>query len=143
MLDAANLETLKRLADVLIPASDEMPSASQAEIETWHASVLTARPELAEPLQELITSATAKEPIAYVEYLRKHNRRRFRVLSAIVCGAYFMNPTVQKLIGYNGQEPQPIDPHADDLEQDLLKTVICRGPIFRPTTDSGPEKNSR
>ncbi|MDG2223024.1 MAG: hypothetical protein P8L85_16710 [Rubripirellula sp.] len=140
MLHKADLETLNRLADVLIPASDGMPSASQADLETWHQSVLDARPELAEPLQTLIASATAKEPSTHVEYLRKHNRRIFRVLSTIVSAAYFMNPSVQKLIGYNGQQALPTDPvddniEADLIEADLIEAVVSRGPIFRVAAD--------
>ncbi|MGB0597054.1 MAG: hypothetical protein ACPGLY_10205 [Rubripirellula sp.] len=139
MLNKADLKTLNRLADVLIPASGNMPSASQAGLETWHQHVLKVRPELAEPLQTLIASATTREPNRHVEYLREHNRRNFRVLTTVVCSAYFMNPSVQKRIGYHGQQPLQTEIHNKDFETDLLEAVVRRGPIFRVAADDATE----
>jgi hypothetical protein len=44
-----------------------------------------------------------------------------------------MNPDVQQAIGYTGQEPNPMDPIPDYMEDGLLSSVIRRGPIYRPT----------
>ncbi|MCP4885739.1 hypothetical protein N9D23_03495 [Rubripirellula sp.] len=139
MLNKADLETLNRLADVLIPANENMPSASQADLETWHQHVLKVRPELAEPLQKIIASATTQEPNRHVKYLREHNRRNFRVLTTVVCSAYFMNPSVQERIGYNGQQPLQTELLHEDFETDLLEVVVRRGPIFRVAADDATE----
>jgi hypothetical protein len=57
------------------------------------------------------------------------------VLTAVVPGAYFMNPAIREAIGYPGLERRPIDESAEpDYNQDgLLDSVVARGPVYRPT----------
>ena len=57
------------------------------------------------------------------------------MLTAVVPGAYFLNPAMREAIGYPGVEARPIDPDAppDYLEDGLLDSVIARGPVYRPT----------
>ena len=40
---------------------------------------------------------------------------------------------VRAKLGYGGQGAKPIDPHPDYLDDDLLQSVISRGPIYRRT----------
>ena len=65
--------------------------------------------------------------------LRAGDPAAFGVLAEIVPGAYFLNPEVQRAIGYAGQTPRSIDPRPDYMEDGLLESVIRRGPIYRPT----------
>lgn len=132
-LDPQRAETLEQLANQLIPADHDRPSASQADVATWHEAVLQARPDLAKPLATLIDSAVGKEPAEFVRQLRANDQAAFGVLTELVCGAYFMNPEVQRAIGYTGQGPHPIDPRVDYMEDGLIESVIKRGPIYRPT----------
>lgn len=125
---------LAGLADVLIPAGDGMPSASQAGVTgPWLDAVLTARPDLAIGLKEVLNKARHRDPSEVVSHLRASHPLAFDVLAEIVPGAYFMNPEVQQAIGYSGRDPRPIDPHPDYLDDRLLDSVIRRGPIYRPT----------
>ena len=132
-LDTQQLQLLEALGDQIIPVDAQMMSASQAEISTWSDSVLEARPDLVSPLLALLESARSENPRDFVDQLRRDESTSFDVFSEVVCGAYFMNPLVQKAIGYNGQGPREIDPRVDYLEDGLLESVIKRGPIYRPT----------
>jgi hypothetical protein len=57
------------------------------------------------------------------------------VLTAVVPGAYFLNPETRAALGYPGLERRPIDPDAaPDYDDDgLLASVIERGPVYRAT----------
>jgi hypothetical protein len=123
-----------QLADVLIPAGERMPAASQAGVAGEHLDqVLTARPDLATGLKALLELARGQEPERLVRELREGNRELFGILAELVPSAYFLNEEVRKLIGYSGQAPLPIDPHPDYQDDGLLDSVISRGPIYRPS----------
>lgn len=123
-----------QLADVLIPAGDEMPSASQAGVSRIHLDqVLAARPDLVGGLRQLLDEACGCDAAAFVAQQRRENTAAFGLLAEIVPAAYFLNERVRQLIGYAGQTAQPIDERPDYLEDGLLDSVIGRGPIYRPT----------
>ena len=55
--------TLAGLADVLIPAADGFPSASQAGVAgEWLDRVIEARPDLDEGLRQVLTAAEGRDP---------------------------------------------------------------------------------
>ena len=125
---------LASLADVLIPAGDGMPAASQADVAgEWLDAVLTARPDLAIGLKDVLNKARHRNPSEVIADLRANDHAAFDVLAEIVPGAYFMNPDVQQAIGYAGRSARPIDPHPDYNDNGLLESVMGRGPIYRPT----------
>jgi hypothetical protein len=132
--DREERSLLAALADVLIPAGDGMPAASQAGVaDEWLDAVLTARPDLASGLKELLSKVRNRNPSEAIADLRAHDHALFEILAEVVPGAYFMNPDVQRAIGYIGRSARPIDPSPDYLEDGLLESVIRRGPIYRPT----------
>lgn len=136
---ALDRPTLAALADVLIPAADGMPSASEAGAAgEWLDEVLRVRGDLEAPLHGLLERARGVDPAAEVDRLGREEPEAFEALATAVAGAYFLNPEVRRLIGYPGQERRPIEPEdPPDYEQDgLLASVIERGPIFRPTPES-------
>lgn len=123
-----------RLADVLIPAGNGQPSASEAGVAgDGLDQVLLARPDLVGRLKDLLTRAAGQDPAVFVAELRASDPMMFGTLAEIVPAAYFMNPNVQKAIGYTGQGPKTMDPYPDYMEYGLLESVIKRGPIYRPT----------
>jgi hypothetical protein len=131
---------LAQLADELIPARANNLSASQADVAgRWLDEVLQARPDLAEPLRQLLAQAQGCEPVAFVADLRANKPAAFAILAEVVPSAYFMNPQVREAIGYAGQTGREIDPHPDYLDDGLLDSVIGRGPIYRPTPTGGPQ----
>lgn len=135
--DEDDRRTYAGLADVLIPAKDQYPSASQAGVAGVLLDVvLRSRPDLGDGLREILEGAWDRQnPSEFVFGLEKENPELFGVLTILVRGAYFMNPTVRKLFGYRGQLAEPIDYEAtpEYLEDDILQPVIHRGPIYRPT----------
>jgi len=125
---------LARLVDVLIPAADGFPSASEAGVcREGLDAVLAARPDLEASLKDVLRKAASGEPAQAIEVLRSRDAAAFGALAEFAAAAYFMNPHVRQVIGYSGQNPHPIDPRPDYLDDDLLESVIRRGPIHRPT----------
>jgi hypothetical protein len=132
--DAHERQALEKLVDVLIPAGDGFPSASEAGVcGQGLDAVLAARPDLEAGLKEVLGKAANAAPAEAVEELRCHAAAAFGVLAEFAAAAYFMNAAVRRSLGYGGQNAQPIDPRPDYLDDDLLEPVIRRGPIYRPT----------
>src|SRR5262249_3890434 len=96
----------------------------------------TARPDLEASLKDVLRKTAGMEPAQAIDDLRSCDAAAFGVLAEFAAAAYFMNPSVRQAIGYHGQNPHPIDPHPDYLDDGLLAAVIRRGPIYRPTPGS-------
>ncbi len=125
---------LGALADVLIPAGEGFPSASEAGVAAEGLeNILSFRPDLAAGLKKLLASATGRPAAQVVAELQQRDPAGFSILAEFVPGAYFLNPTVRAKLGYHGQGAHPIDPRADYLDDGLLQSVLDRGPIYRPT----------
>jgi hypothetical protein len=132
--DANERAWLAGWADVLIPAGNDFPSASQAGVANEGLDqVLAFRPDLAAPLKNLLAQARGRSAAEFVGTLQRDDPASFAILAEFVPGAYFLNTQVRAKLGYSGQRPQPIDPHPDYLDDGLLRSVIDRGPIYRPT----------
>ena len=87
------------LADVLIPAAGNMPSASQAGVAgTWLDHVLAARTDLAAGLADVLGKARGSKPTEAIALLKAGDPAAFGVLAEIVPAAYFMNPEVRAAI---------------------------------------------
>ena len=132
--ESKDREILAALADVLIPANDDFPSASQADVANELLdTVLESRPDLVEGLQKIFKAAAGINPEEFMNELRAQDEASYGILTELVAGAYFLNEQVRARLKYDGQSPRPIDPRADYLDDDLLQSVINRGPVFRPT----------
>jgi hypothetical protein len=122
------------LADLLIPAGDGFPSASEAGVANEGLDQLLAvRPDLLDPLKGLMLRGKDRPPTGFLEELRTNDPAAFGVLAEVVPGAYFLNPDVRARLNYDGQSSRPIDRRQDYLDDGLLQSVINRGPIYRPT----------
>jgi len=139
--DSNERAVLAGLADVLIPAGESFPSASEAGVAGEGLDqVLSFRPDLADGLKKILASAHGRPPAEVVADLQVKDPAGFGLLAELVPGAYFLNPQVRAKLDYHGQGPRPIDPRPDYLDDGLLQSVIDRGPIYRPT--SGQEEAS-
>lgn len=133
-LDESARQTLIALADLLIPASERMPSASQAGVGgEWIDRALAARGDWVADLVALLENARGKEPRTVLAELQVSAPPSFTMLTELVAGAYLMNPDVRKLIGYSGQRAIPIRESSEEQQelQELMAPVIRRGPIYR------------
>jgi len=132
--DPTERAVLANLADVLIPAGEGFPSASEAGVaDAGLDQVLSVRPDLAAGLKKILASASGRPPAEVVVELQTKDPVGFGVLAEVVPGAYFLNPQVRAKLGYGGQGARPIDPRADYLEDGLLQSALKRGPVYRPT----------
>ena len=138
ILDPTERKLLADLADVLIPAGEGLPSASQAGVANEGLDrVLEVRTDLLEPLKNLLAGARNRAPAEVIEDLQRNDPPAFGVLAELVPGAYFLNSEVRSKIKYQGQNPRPIDERQDYLDEGLLQSVLDRGPIYRPTPNAG------
>lgn len=125
---------LASLADVLIPAGEGFPAASTAGVAGEGLDqLISVRPDLEAGLKRVLERARGCVPADFIAELQRRDAGAFGLLAELVAGAYFLNPDVRARLGYNGQNPQPIDPRPDYLDDDLLECVIRRGSIYRPT----------
>ncbi|MEA2621744.1 MAG: hypothetical protein QOH61_654 [Chloroflexota bacterium] len=135
--DAAERAMLGALADHLIPAAHGMPSARDVIDDRRLRFVLTARPDLLEPLRAAVRAELPAEPAARLAALQRDEPDLAAALVLAVVGAYYTDGTVRERLGYPGQQaitlqswrvPQYID-------EGLVDQVLARGPIWRdPST---------
>jgi len=135
-IDGERRAVLERLADVLIPAAEGMPAASEEGVAgEWLDRVLQARPDVRLPLLRVLDDirARAEEPVDAIRRLQQEDAAGFNTLMLVVSGGYYMNPVVRALLGYPGQIPWPASPFERPTYIVLLEKVIQRGSIYRPT----------
>src|SRR5881409_3466866 len=104
IFDPTERAALAALADVLIPAGDGFPSASQAGVAgDGLDQVLSVRPDLAAGLKQLLAVARGLSAAEFVAELQKNNPTSFGILAELVPGAYFLNAQVRAKLHYHGQ----------------------------------------
>lgn len=131
MLTSDQRERFASLADVLIPAAEGMPSASQAEVpDRWLDDAMGYRQDLLPGLEAALQAAGDLPAEEAIERLNRDHIPAFEALGTLTAGAYFLNPRVRELIGYPGQVPTP---PKDDTHTyfDLLEHVVERGQVYR------------
>jgi len=127
-------QVLAALADLLIPAGNGFPAASEAGVvHEGLDQLLAVRPDLLDSLKSLLVRAKDRSPAEFLQELQTKDAAAFGVLAELVPGAYFLNPDVRAKLKYDGQSGRAIDTREDYLEDGLLQSVIDRGPVYRPT----------
>jgi hypothetical protein len=122
-----NTALLEAMADQLIPASKDMPSASQANVGTTGIiQVLSFRPDLDVIIESILKQCEGKSAEAALKFLAPGD---FAIFAEVVASAYFMNEEVRVKLHYHGQRAKPIVP--EEIDPALLKPVLDRGPIYR------------
>lgn len=137
-MTAQHLRTrLARIADGLIPGTEEMPAPGSLDIGGRQLDlVLASRPDLADGLRRALEAAgEADDPIAWVEQLATSDPPAHDALVTVVVAGYYLHPEVQRRLGYPGQvgEVVRVDPYPDFVDEGQLERVLERGPIYRPT----------
>ncbi|MFE1936807.1 gluconate 2-dehydrogenase subunit 3 family protein [Streptomyces sp. NPDC056669] len=130
MIDPDQRRTFAALADVLIPASDPMPSATAVGVpDALLDQALGYRPDLAEPFAEAIAWCTGKDPEAALDGLSDQRPEEFQALTVLTAGAYFLSPEVKAALAYDGA-PRTV---RDDVDSyvDMLADVADRGFAIR------------
>ncbi|MGW0999670.1 hypothetical protein [Streptomyces sp. NPDC002520] len=130
MLDPTQRAAFAVVADVLIPAAGDMPSASAAGVPgALLDQVLSFRPDLAAPFETAVAACVGKEPEAALDELTTSAPELFAALTLLTAGAYFLSPQVKEALDY---EPAPRVANDDvDTYVDMLEAVVDRGFLIR------------
>ncbi len=140
--DEALRDRLARIADVLVPAYEEMPAASSVGIAgDLLEKALRARPDLAAACRRAVIGCADPPSPEALEQLANEDPDAFGALMVLVLGGYYMSSDVRKLLHYPGQEALRIDigELPDYIEDALLDEVIDRGPIYRQPPTNRPQ----
>jgi hypothetical protein len=126
-----NRRCYTRLVDVLIPATDGMPRASEVGVPgTLIDKALIYRPDLAAAFEEALALADGLEAGEAVEILAAKHADEFAALTLLTTGAYYLSTEVRQLLGLGAGQPRQVH---DDTETyvEMLQQVVERGPVFR------------
>ena len=123
---------LAAVADRLIPAAHGMPSAGAVVNDERLRFVLTARPDLVEPLRTALGAGPA-DVGARLDMLARDNPQALGALQLAIVAGYYTDKTVRELIGYPGQMALSLRSWElpEYLEEGLIDAVLARGPIWR------------
>lgn len=136
-LDTARRATFAAVADHLIPAAHDMPSAGDVVGDARLRFVLTARPDLGEPLRAALRAELGVDPAARLAALERDEPAGHAVLLQVVVFGYYTDADVRARLGYPGQEARTLYSWKvpDFIEEGLTDQVLARGPVWRdPTT---------
>ncbi|MUL82024.1 MULTISPECIES: hypothetical protein [unclassified Mycolicibacterium] len=130
MLNSEQRQVFAILAETLIPAGDNMPSATTAEVSgALLDQVLGYRPDLVDPLTAALDSSAGKDPESALDSLAAEQPDQFEALTVLTAGAYFLSPAVKAAMPYDAA-PRPA---RDDMDSyvDMLENVVDRGFVIR------------
>jgi hypothetical protein len=138
VVDDTLRERLRAFADVLIPAAHGMPSAGDVGVADHQLdSVLSVRPDLAEPLARAVAGVDPADHETSLARLRESDRAAHDALLLVVAGGYYIDADVRRRIGYDGQQPVEVRPEIipNYVEEGLIEPLLARGPVYRTVDD--------
>jgi hypothetical protein len=132
-LSAAERATLAAIADRLIPAAGDMPSAGEVVGDERLRFVLHARPDLLEPLRAALRSELGDDPQARLDGLGRDAPATLYALQLVIVSGYYTDPRVRELIGYPGQVALTLRSWEVPayIDEGLVDAVLARGPVWR------------
>ena len=136
-LDTTEVATLRAVADRLIPAAGDMPSAADVLSDARLRFVLNARPDLLGPLRAALRPELGDDVAARLETLGRDEPATLYGLQLVIVGGYYTDTQVRDLIGYPGQMALELRSweYPAYLEEGLIDAVLTRGPVWRdPST---------
>jgi hypothetical protein len=135
-VDDRERSTLAGIADHLIPAAGDMPSAAEVVDDDRLRFVLQARPDLAEPLKAALRAELGDDIVARLGKLADEPTN-LSALQLTIVGGYYTDRRVRELIGYPGQMALELRSweYPAYLDEGLIDAVLARGPVWRdPST---------
>jgi hypothetical protein len=133
VIDVGERQTLAAIADRLIPAAEEMPSAGEVLDDARLRFVLNARPDLVEPLRAALRPDLGGDVEARLEALGREEPANVGALQLVIVAGYYTDARVRELIGYPGQMALELRSweYPVYLEEGLIDAVLARGPVWR------------
>lgn len=128
-------ELLGRLADMVVPRGDDMPSATDVDVHTVGVERVAAmRPDLVTPVNRIIEGSTQSAPPDLVALIADYPEE-FPAFAELVAGAFYLDPRVGEKLGYHARKALPLgDLDAQELElATLVGPVVGRGNTWRET----------
>ena len=135
-LDDGERATFAAVADQLIPAVAEMPSAADVVTDSRLEFVLRARPDLAKPLKAALRPDLGEDVAQRLARLAEEPAN-LSALQLTIVGGYYTDRRVRELIGYPGQMAIELRSweYPAYLDEGLIDAVLARGPVWRdPST---------
>jgi hypothetical protein len=136
-LDVAERAVLAAVADRLIPAAHDMPSAADVLDDARLRFVLNARPDLLEPLRSALRPDLGDDVGARLDALGRDEPANLYALHLAIVAGYYTDRDVKERIGYPGQmalelRSWEVPPYVDE---GLIDAVLARGAVWRdPST---------
>ncbi len=126
MLNSVQRQVFATLAETLIPRSDTMPSATDAEVTgALLDQALGYRPDLLAALTAALDAGFGKDPEAALDSLSAGQPEQFEALTVLAAGAYFLSPAVKAAMPYDAA-PRPAREDMDGYVG-MLEHVVDRG----------------
>jgi len=127
---------LRALADTMIPEAEGMPSATSVGVADSQLDLIEKfRADLMPAVLRVIRASRGQDPAVALQALESSDPEAMNAVKLAVAAAYYLSPKVRAALDYNGVQRHPYDagslPERETLE--LLKPVISRGGVWRPT----------
>ena len=132
-LSTVERATLAAIADRLIPAAGDMPSAGDIVGDERLRFVLNARPDLLEPLRSALRPELGEDAAARLDGLGRDEPATLYALQLVIVSAYYTDGRVRELIGYPGQVALTLRSWEVPayVDEGLVDAVLARGPVWR------------
>lgn len=126
---------LRAIAGALIPAGRGLPAGGEVDLD-WPAAAV---PQVREELQRAVSAlAGAPDPVCALEDLRARDARAAATLEAVVAAAYYRDPRVASMIGFDGRRAREVVAAGLEAElEPLIARVAARGPRWREPPPRG------
>jgi hypothetical protein len=131
-IDAATKERLRAIMDEIIPRSGDMPSASEAGALTYLSALYRSEPEFAaEILAAFGQVDKASSPLEALKQFEKENPAQFVIIRDFVYEAYYTQPQVWKLMGYEFHATDRRGPHMKPFDEAVIAKVRTKPKSYR------------
>jgi hypothetical protein len=133
VLSTAERATLAAVADRLIPAAGDMPSAGEVVGDERLRFVLNARPDLLEALRTALRPELGDDVVARLDVLGRAEPATLYALQLVIVAGYYTDARVRELIGYPGQVALTLRSWEVPayIDEGLVDAVLARGPVWR------------
>ncbi len=139
-------DTLKSVMDLMIPASDNMPSASEAGGLRYLRSLMDHDKDIAADIGKCLTIVDAfsersfqkpfpqlenNDRIAVLKDMENSAPGVFDTLRAYVYESYYTQPAIWKLVGYELYPTDRLGPHLKPFDDSVLEKVRNMPKLYR------------
>jgi len=133
ILSTSERTKLAAVAERLIPAAGDMPSAAEVVGDDRLRFVLNARPDLLEPLRKALRPELGDDVVARLDVLGRDEPATLYALQLVIVSGYYTDARVRQLIGYPGQAALTLRSWEVPayIDEGLVDAVLARGPVWR------------